>query len=237
MNAILELAGLLEVSEAKLLGAELVAGKPLTLALNSIKEEQKEQVRPLLESCLGDLKPSVLGEMLLAMSTMGQAASSKIELVWSGPMPPGAMGRRTWPVAEDLITRAQEYIYAATFSAGANSPYILELKTAIQRGIKVVCLVDPHHLPEPAQAIRKELRGATLLALVKQPGPFTPTMHSKFLVVDGVHAFLTSANFSVAAADANLETGVWVRNPFIAHQIKEHVDHLREAGDLVVWNG
>jgi len=236
MSHLLKLAETLDVGEAGLLGRELSAGKPISMAMNAVNQERRQSVRDIIEQILKTADPVSVGEILLAMSAMGKNASTKMELVWSGPMPNGAMGRRTWAVAEDLISRAKEFIYAATYSAGENSPYVQELKTAVKRGIKVVCLVDPHNLPKPANEIRKQLPGAKLLAFAGKDGTDYPYMHSKFLVVDGSHAFLTSANFSVAAADSNLETGIWIRNSFVAQQIKEHVDQLCEAGILTLWN-
>jgi phosphatidylserine/phosphatidylglycerophosphate/cardiolipin synthase-like enzyme len=61
-------------------------------------------------------------------------------------------------------------------------------------------------------------------------------MHSKFLVIDGRITFITSANFSKAGADRNLETGVLIRGEQIASQIKDHIDNLRSSGELVVWS-
>jgi phosphatidylserine/phosphatidylglycerophosphate/cardiolipin synthase-like enzyme len=112
----------------------------------------------------------------------------------------------------------------------------MALKNAIARGIRVVCLVDPYALPEIAKMIRQELKGAEILAIASAPDGPHPLMHAKFLVIDGSHTFITSANFSVAAADSSLETGLWVRNEFVSVQIKDHVDHLWEIGILAEFN-
>lgn len=236
MNSLSELAKILEPREAKILGAELRAGKSLGMAVSTISQERRLIIRPVLETLCTIIPPTVLGDALSAMSLSAERATTHIDVVWSGPTPEGFMGRRTWAVAEDLISRAKEFIYAATYSAGKGSPYIKGLKNAIARGIRVVCLVDPHALPEIAQMIRRELVGAELLAIAPASDGRHPLMHAKFLVIDGTHTFLTSANFSIAAADSSLETGLWVRNEFVSAQIKDHVDHLSEIGILVKFN-
>ncbi len=236
MTSLSELARILEPREAKILGAELRAGKSLGMAISAVSQERRATIRPLLEILCSTMEPTMVGDALSAISISAERATTQIDVVWSGPTPEGFMGRRTWAVAEDLISRAKEFIYAATYSAGKDSPYIKALKNAIARGIRVVCLVDPHALPEIAQMIRQELKGAEILGIASSPDGRHPLMHAKFLVIDGAHTFITSANFSVAAADISLETGLWVRNEFVSVQIKDHVDHLWEIGILTKFN-
>jgi len=237
MNALSALSQHLEIGEARILGAELVVGRPVSLAINAVAAERREVIRPLLEDCCATYPLEFVGEALSAMSEMGQAASTRMDLVWSGPSPDGVMGRRTWTLAQDHISRAKEYVYAATYSAGRGSPFLEELKSASDRGISVTCVVDPHHLRDSADIVRQKLPHATLLALVKRADQPVPRMHSKFLVVDGLYTFITSANFSVVAATQSLETGVLIRSDVVAGQMKEHVDTLRSSGELVVWRG
>lgn len=234
MTSLSELAIILEPREAKSLGAELRAGKSLGMATSTLAQDRRSVIRPLLEVLCTTIDPIEVGDALTAISIAAERATTQIDVVWSGPTPEGFMGRRTWAVAEDLTSRAKEFIYAATYSAGKDSPYIKGLKNAIARGIRVVCLVDPHALPDIAQMIRRELKGAEILAISPSANGKNPLMHAKFLVVDGIHTFITSANFSVAAAELSLETGLWVRNEFVSTQIKNHVDHLYETGILKI---
>lgn len=236
MSILSKLSAMLEIDEATRLGAELMIGKPIGMAIASITESNRNSVRTLLEECVDSYPLHFVGDALMAMGIMGKSAATNMDLVWSGPTPDGAMGRRTWPLAQDQISRAKEFIYAATYSAGAGSPYLQQLKDAIGRGISVTCLVDPHHLLENAIAVREVLQGATLLAMVKDENLGFPYMHSKFLVIDGRITFITSANFSKAGADRNLETGILIRGEQIAGQIKNHVNNLCSSGDLVIWS-
>ena len=142
------------------------------------------------------------------MASAAKQATSEMEVVWSGPLPNDAMGRTTWAVLSEVVQNAHEYIYAATYSAGHNAPAIQALRSAIERGIQVTCMVDVHHRPEAIEILKAELLGARLLGLVKPGNEFAPMMHAKFIVVDGHSTFLTSANFSNIAVDKSLEVGL-----------------------------
>jgi len=58
-------------------------------------------------------------------------------------------------------------------------------------------------------------------------------LHAKCIVVDGAKAFVTSANFSGAAHERNVELGVCIDDPKIAAAIEEELDELITAGVLV----
>jgi len=57
-------------------------------------------------------------------------------------------------------------------------------------------------------------------------------LHAKCIVVDGAKAFVTSANFSGAAHERNVELGVCIDDPRIAAAIEEELDELITAGVL-----
>lgn len=235
MNLFAQVFQYLEPREIKTLGAQLKTGKAIGMSITALPQEKRAQARLLLEQMNVAMPQAMIADMLIACSNAIHDSATQIDVVWSGPLPSEFMGRTTWAVAEDLISRSKEFIYAATYSAGRESPYIKNLKKALARGIRVVCLVDPNKLPDKAKLVKSELQGAELLALPSKLGNVTPYMHSKFLVVDGFHTFLTSANFSLAAAESSLETGLWVRNAAIAIQMKDHIDNLRESGELIPY--
>ena len=64
-------------------------------------------------------------------------------------------------------------------------------------------------------------------------GPPWSSLHAKCVVVDGVRAFLSSANFSVRAQEHNIEAGVLLEDPAFAHHLARQWLGLIEA-DLVV---
>lgn len=58
------------------------------------------------------------------------------------------------------------------------------------------------------------------------------SLHAKVVVVDKSKLFLTSANFTEAAQQRNIEMGVFIRTPYIAEQIVSYFEGLRNSGQL-----
>ncbi len=58
-------------------------------------------------------------------------------------------------------------------------------------------------------------------------------MHAKAIVVDGRHTFLTSANFTEAAQERNIEAGVRIDDVAIAARVTRQFERFVEAGLVV----
>jgi phosphatidylserine/phosphatidylglycerophosphate/cardiolipin synthase-like enzyme len=54
-------------------------------------------------------------------------------------------------------------------------------------------------------------------------------LHAKTVVVDGRFTLLTSANFTEAAHERNIEAGVMVDDPRLAERVTRQFDHFVEA--------
>jgi phosphatidylserine/phosphatidylglycerophosphate/cardiolipin synthase-like enzyme len=54
-------------------------------------------------------------------------------------------------------------------------------------------------------------------------------LHAKCVVVDKEDVFVSSANFTEAAQERNIEMGLLVRSPWLADQVTEHFDALLAA--------
>jgi phosphatidylserine/phosphatidylglycerophosphate/cardiolipin synthase-like enzyme len=57
-------------------------------------------------------------------------------------------------------------------------------------------------------------------------------LHAKCVVVDRQHAYVSSANFTEAAQERNIEVGVLVRSRRLAEQLTNHFEWLLAAGFL-----
>ena len=57
-------------------------------------------------------------------------------------------------------------------------------------------------------------------------------LHAKCVVLDCSEAFVTSANFTEAAQDRNIEAGVLVRIPSFARSLVEQFDNLVNYGHI-----
>ena len=58
-------------------------------------------------------------------------------------------------------------------------------------------------------------------------------MHAKCIVVDGRDLFVSSANFTEAAQNRNLEVGLLIRSASLAENLARHFDVLVEQGLLL----
>lgn len=58
------------------------------------------------------------------------------------------------------------------------------------------------------------------------------SLHAKCVIVDRRVAFVTSANFTEAAQERNIEAGVVVRSPRFAARLADHFGALADAGLL-----
>ncbi len=63
-------------------------------------------------------------------------------------------------------------------------------------------------------------------------GPTRSALHAKCVVIDGQEALVTSANFTAAAQERNIELGLLVNSPVVAGQVEGHFDALIRGGHL-----
>lgn len=59
------------------------------------------------------------------------------------------------------------------------------------------------------------------------------SLHAKCVVVDGESTFVSSANFTEAAQERNVEVGVLLRSPLVSDQLTRHFDALVSEGLMV----
>lgn len=86
--------------------------------------------------------------------------------------------------------------------------------------------------------VRDQWPGSHLPAVYYDPRSLEPTgatassMHAKCVVIDGQEALVTSANFTEAAQDRNIELGLLVDSHTVARRIEEHFTSLIQNGYL-----
>jgi len=59
------------------------------------------------------------------------------------------------------------------------------------------------------------------------------SLHAKCIVVDGEHVFVSSANFTEAAQERNIEVGLLVQSPVLAERVCRFFDALLDDGYFV----
>lgn len=176
--------------------------------------------------------------------------SAEIDLVTSGPEAPGVSNRDTSVVVRELFAQAERSVmvvgYAvyqgqAVFEALASRmeevPALdVQMFLNIQRGdgdtTDAAVLVTKFAYRFKETQWPAGFRIPTVYydpRSLQQAGTVRSSMHAKCVVVDNRHVFVSSANFTEAAQLRNIEVGLKVNSPALAHQIIQHFRHLVDS--------
>lgn len=174
------------------------------------------------------------------------------ELAWTGPEAPGTASRDTRVVVQELFAQAQRSVLVATYALDQNAKADALFQTLADRmdanpklAVQFfVNLMRPHSSTIPEKQLVQEFSdrfrhniwpGQRLPKVFYDPrslatGSGTKAcLHTKCVVVDETDVFITSANFTEAAHNRNIETGVRLKDETIAkalqHQFHSLVAH------------
>lgn len=154
----------------------------------------------------------------------------QLELVWSGPEPAEAQARDTGQVLRELFAAAERRVIVAGFAFWSASGIFEALHRralARQLAIDFFIHVDPTGAsPQmtPAAFFRHSWPWADVPIAVYYDTRIDGdgeqgSMHAKCVVIDEAAAFITSANFTAAAQQRNVEVGVLVRDVDFATRV------------------
>lgn len=177
--------------------------------------------------------------------------SGAIELVVSGPDPLGT-ARDTGVVMRQLFNRARKRVLAVGFAVHQGRDVFAELGKRLDEDadLDAILCIDVRREPTNTSAANQIVEGfARNFADREWPGTRLPglyfdprslavgtqersALHAKCVVVDGEHALVTSANFTAAAQERNIELGLAVQSRWVAGRIEGHFLALIESGSL-----
>jgi phosphatidylserine/phosphatidylglycerophosphate/cardiolipin synthase-like enzyme len=174
------------------------------------------------------------------------------DLVVSGPDVPGVPTADTYAVVQSLFQEAQNEIVLAGY-AFHNGKLLFERlaeQKKLRPQLRIIFHVDvPRRAGDTTSADDIILRYAAEFRNRHwpwQPFPevyFDPralntdsharaSLHAKIVVVDRSKLFLTSANFTEAAHQRNIEMGLLSRTAYLAEQVAVYFEGLRQSGHL-----
>jgi phosphatidylserine/phosphatidylglycerophosphate/cardiolipin synthase-like enzyme len=177
-----------------------------------------------------------------------------IDLVMSGPEAPGVANRDTRVVVRELFANAQVSVLVAGYAVyqGKSVFEALADRMATIPGLKVRFCLDIQRGPGDTTVAsllvhRFADRFRTTQWPQDRPLPevyYDPrsleqssheksAMHAKCIVVDGRDLFISSANFTEAAQNRNVEVGILVRSTSLAQDLARHFDALVDKRFLV----
>lgn len=174
----------------------------------------------------------------------------KPDLVWSGPEVSGVHARDTRRVYDELFASARRSLWAVSY-AYFDGPRVFDrlarrMETVPE--LRVTLLLNIHrgqrdtssseHLVRrfADQFWERDWPGEARPAVFYDPRSVDPevrgVLHAKAVVVDEESVFVTSANFTGAALDENIELGVLVRHRSLALSVVRHLQGLIDRGML-----
>ena len=200
--------------------------------------------------------PQVVAWMLRRLSRERRRADDRYanvaSLVWSGASEGEHGIRDTKVVLDGLFARAERHVLVATFVIYDGLAVFEALAERLRAHPEIV--VDLYvNLPSDSGLDEHEAADAAayMATFARKHWPanlplpaiyFDPetrkhkakraTLHAKCVVVDQRWAFVTSANFTEAAQERNIEAGVLLDHPRIAEGLTSRFAKLREAGRL-----
>ena len=179
-------------------------------------------------------------------------SSSPVEMVVSGPDATGG-ARDTGVVMRQLFARARERALAVGFAIRQGKSVFKTLADRLDNDDSfeaTLCIdarrqhgdtsIDRDILRRFAnEFVRNEWPGNRLPRVYYDPRSLEPasrtasSMHAKCVVIDGTEALVTSANFTEAAQERNIELGLLVDSQSVVRRIEEHFMSLIENRYLV----
>ena len=176
--------------------------------------------------------------------------AQKPDLVWSGPEVSGVHARDTRRVYDELFASARRSLWAVSY-AYFDGPRVFDrlarrMETVPE--LKVTLLLNIHrgqrdtssseHLIRrfADQFCERDWPGEVRPAVFYDPRSVDPeergVLHAKDVVADEESVFVTSANFTAAALDENIELGLLVRYRPLALSVVRHLRGLIDRGML-----
>jgi phosphatidylserine/phosphatidylglycerophosphate/cardiolipin synthase-like enzyme len=253
IGAVLDLPGHLRKRLVSALDSGLLAPPYSSAALRSvlgIQEGGEDVVGAMLE--LEQL--GITGPAAAAWVRTVEEATSRMprpDLVWSGPEVQGVHARDTRRVYEELLGSAGDSVWASTYAYfdGPKAFEVLARRMDQNPDLRVTLLLNIQRKRGDTTAADQLVRKFTdRLWETDWPGSSRPrdfydprslaldgpagVLHAKAVVADGEAVFVTSANFTEAALDRNIEIGLLVRDRPLAASVSAHFRGLIEQGLL-----
>jgi phosphatidylserine/phosphatidylglycerophosphate/cardiolipin synthase-like enzyme len=177
------------------------------------------------------------------------SARDFVELVWTGPEGAGVANRDTAVVVRELFSEARESVLLAGYAVYQGRAVFKALADRMDTipDLKVKMFLDVHRTPSDtspdsevvarfsATFTHKEWPGQRIPEIFYDPrslvleSPKKASLHAKCIVVDRAVAFVSSANFTEAAQERNIELGALIRSSSFAAQVVEHFEKLASA--------
>ncbi|MDX2099443.1 MAG: DISARM system phospholipase D-like protein DrmC [Leptolyngbyaceae cyanobacterium bins.59] len=178
-----------------------------------------------------------------------QAKQDQTALVWTGPEVPGTESRDTRIVVQELFKSARHNVLISSFAIDQGEKGYELFRPLAERmdanpGLNVRMFLnvkrkfkDPTPAPVLLRQFAEDFRnkvwpGKRLPEVFHDPRALYLTadsnacLHAKCVVVDEARVFITSANFTEAAHERNIEAGVLLQDAVLARGMRSQFEML-----------
>ncbi len=180
-----------------------------------------------------------------------RAIEPPIDLVTSGPEAPGITNRDTAVVVRELFAHAKTSVlvvgYAVYQGQRVFEALAKRMKSHPELDVQFFLNISrPDHDDTPSGILLARFKqrfidkqwpaGCRLPEVYYDPRSVADdervrsSLHAKCVVVDARKVFVSSANFTEAGQDRNIEVGLTIESDWLAHRITQHFQHLYDQG-------
>lgn len=224
------------------------------LSLHSYIPENLQQVvaaelNRLHQQGMSPVHLSYMLKLLAVERGTAQEQQDQIDLVWTGPKVPGTESRDTRIVVCELFNSAQFNVLISSFAVDQGTkgyelfrPLADRMDTNPELSVRMFLNVKRKYNDKtPTSTLLRQFSehfrhhiwpGRRLPEVFHDPRALELTfnanacLHAKCVVVDEERVFITSANFTEAAHERNIEAGVLISNQVTARAIRSQFEML-----------
>ena len=190
-------------------------------------------------------------EMLLCDRSEGRKGEPPIDLVTSGPEAPGITNRDTPVVVRELFAHANKSVLVVGYAVYQGQSVFEALAHRMEQipDLDVRMFLDiarPDKDTTPSEILVSRFaqrfretqwpKGCRLPAVFYDPRSVDDnksvrsSLHAKCVVVDADQVFVSSANFTKAGQERNIEVGLKIQSAWLAQRLTRHFQLLHEHG-------
>lgn len=187
--------------------------------------------------------------LLLRDRSDGRKGETPIDLVTSGPEAPGIANRDTAVVVRELFAHAKKSVLVVGYAVYQGASVFEALAERMENipGLDVNLFLNiarPDHDTTKAEILvsryAQRFRDSQWPKNCRLPKVFydprsvdegnRSSLHAKCVVVDAEQVFVSSANFTKAGQERNIEVGLKIQSPWLAGRLVRHFQMLHEHG-------
>lgn len=221
----------------------------------ALAESVAAELQELADAGFGSQQLATLLEMLAARAEALQPSADVVDLVTSGPESEAVANRDTSVVVRQMFAQAERSVLIAGFAVRQGQHVFQALADRMEHivGLNVQMFLDiqrPLGDTTSEADLSRKFRdqfvaqqwptGRSLPKVYYFPASLRAetakraSLHAKCVVVDRKVLFVSSANFTEAAQQRNIEVGVLLRVPSLAEQLACHWEALIERKHVCV---